>query len=106
MSEVARIANQLKRVAEGPAWHGASLREVLQDVTPLVAAAPSPTGGHSIWQLVLHVAAWQDGVRRRLAGDPANLSSEEEWPPVTDTSAAAWQQAVERLRTSQQALQA
>jgi uncharacterized damage-inducible protein DinB len=90
MSEIQRIEDQLKRAFEGMAWHGPSLRELLADVTAEQAAAHPLAKVHSIWEIVLHVAAWEDAVRRRLEGEPVKPSDEEDWPPVTDTSEAAW----------------
>ena len=55
MTEVERIADQLKRSMEGKAWHGPALLEVLEGVTAQQAAAPVSTA-HTIWEIVLHVA--------------------------------------------------
>jgi uncharacterized damage-inducible protein DinB len=105
MEEIKRIDEQLRRAFEGPAWHGPSLHELLADVTAEQAAARPLTGTHSIWELVLHVAAAKDLVRRRLAGERAELSSEEDWPAVTTTSEAAWQESLASLRRAQTELQ-
>jgi uncharacterized damage-inducible protein DinB len=103
-SEVHRIEDQLSRAFEGGAWHGPSLLEVLRNVTAGKAAAKPIPGAHSIWEIVLHVAAWEDVVRRRLSGEPVDLSDEEDWPPVGDTGDAAWSASLERLRTGHHAL--
>jgi uncharacterized damage-inducible protein DinB len=90
MSEVERIVDQLRRAFEGPAWHGDSIKELLADVTAEKAAAKPFAGAHSIWELVLHIAAWEEGIRLRLEGERAELSEKEQWPPITDTSESAW----------------
>ena len=95
MSEVKRIHDQLRRSFEGPAWHGPSIKELVADVTARKAASKPLAGAHSIWEIVLHIAAWEEGARRRLTGDRAELSTEEDWPPVNDTSEAAWREALE-----------
>jgi uncharacterized damage-inducible protein DinB len=97
MSEIARIEDQLKRAFEGEAWHGPSIRELLTNVTAEMAATKPLTGAHSIWEIVHHVTAWQEGVRRRLEGHVVELSPEEDWPPVGDTSLAAWGHSLEAL---------
>jgi uncharacterized damage-inducible protein DinB len=97
MKEIERIKDQLKRAFEGEAWHGPSIRELLADVTAEKAAAKPLAGAHSIWEVVLHIAAWEGAVRRRLAGETIELSTEEDWPPVTDTSEAAWRGALATL---------
>jgi uncharacterized damage-inducible protein DinB len=98
MEEVNRIDDQLKRAFEGHAWHGPSMLEVLADVTAERAAAKPLSGAHSTWEIVLHVTAWHVGVRRRLEGERVELSPEEDWPPVTDTSDTAWRQALAALQ--------
>jgi len=50
MTEIERILDQLKRAYEGNAWHGPSVREALNGVTPEQAAAHPLSGAHSIWE--------------------------------------------------------
>jgi len=98
MSETARIADELRRAFEGGAWHGDSLFKILKGVTPAQAAARPIRNAHSIWELVLHIAAWEGVARRRMAGAAAKLSTAKNFPPVADTSATAWQEALQHLR--------
>jgi len=97
-SEVERIRGELQRAFEGEAWHGPAVLELLRDVNAQQAAARPIAGAHSIWELVLHIAAWENAGRRRLNGDRAELPDEENFPPVKDTSEAAWQRAIEELK--------
>ena len=94
MDELKRIDDQLRRGFEGHAWHGPSLRELLADVTAEQATARPVPGAHSIWEITLHIAAWHEGVRRRVEGERVELSPEEDWPPVASTSEVAWQDAL------------
>ena len=98
MSESARIADQLRRAFDGEAWHGDSVLEILKNVTPEQAARHSLKGAHSIWELVLHIAAWDDAVLRRMSGAAVALSHAENFPPVADHGQAAWDTAVAKLR--------
>jgi uncharacterized damage-inducible protein DinB len=98
MSECARLADQLRRAFDGEAWHGDSVLELLADVDARTAAAHPIRNAHSIWELVLHIAAWDDAVRRRVSGKAVSLSAQQNFPPVTDTSEAAWRNAVEYLK--------
>jgi uncharacterized damage-inducible protein DinB len=97
MSEVERIRNQFERAFNGDAWHGPSVLTILDGVTAAQAAAHPIPGAHSIWELTLHIAAWDDACRRRLEGDPAQLSDDEDWRPITDTSEPAWERTKEEL---------
>ena len=90
MKEIERIETQLKLAFEGGAWHGPGVLETLDGVSARQAAARPIPGVHSIWELVLHIAAWERACCRRLTGDRAELSAKEDWPPVNDTSEAAW----------------
>ena len=98
MSETTRIADQLRRAFGGEAWHGDSVLEILDSVTAAQAAARPIKQAHSIWELVLHIAAWDGAVRRRLGGEALALSDEQNFPPVTDTSESAWRSTLARVR--------
>ena len=97
-SEAARIADQLRRAFNADAWHGDSVFEILEGVTATQAAARPIAGAHSIWELVLHIAAWDSVVLRRLGGVAVTLSDAENFPLVTDTSEAAWDAALAQMR--------
>ncbi len=103
-SEVHRIEEQLKRAFEGSAWHGPAVREVLQGVTAAKAEAKPLPGVHSIWEIVLHIAAWEDVVRRRVNGEPVDLTPAEDWPAVRETGDAAWTDALAALKSRHLAL--
>ena len=97
MEEVQRIEDQLKRAFEGNAWHGPSVRELLADMSAERAIAKPLANAHSIWEIVLHIAAWERVVRRRLAGEDITPSPEEDWPPVQEASEMAWKTALDSL---------
>jgi len=104
MSEVERIADQFRRAFDGQAWHGPSVLSILEGISAEQAAAHPLPGAHSIWELTLHIAAWESACERRLRGDPAQLSDEEDWPKVEDTSEESWSNAKNILMTNHQAL--
>ena len=102
MKETERIREQLKRAFEGGAWHGPGVLEILENVSAAQAASHPIAGAHSIWELVLHIKAWEDACRRRLSGDRAELTDEEDWPAVAETSDAAWGKTLTALREGHQ----
>ena len=102
MSDVERIVEQLKKAHEGEAWHGPSVREVLEGVGASAAAARPLRGAHSIWEIVHHVRVTSDGVRAHLTGGSA--PEEPEWTTITDTGDAAWRAALARLEAGQREL--
>jgi uncharacterized damage-inducible protein DinB len=107
MSEIRRIEDQLQRTFEGNAWHGPAVRELVADVTAAQAAGRPLPKAHSIWEIVLHMATWERVVYRRLQGETVvNLPEEQDWPPVPDTSEAAWHHAVRDLEQANHDLRA
>ena len=97
MSQTARLADQIRRAFYGEAWVGDALMEILSGVNAEVAAAHPLKNIHSIWELVLHIAAWDGAVRRRTAGQAVNLTDKQNFPPINDKSEAAWRAALELL---------
>ena len=94
MSETARLADQIRRAFDGDAWHGDPVLELLADVNAKTAAAHPIKNAHSIWELVLHIAAWDGAVLRRTAGTAVELKDKQNFPPVSETGEAAWREAV------------
>jgi uncharacterized damage-inducible protein DinB len=104
-TETHRINSQLKRAQEGQAWHGPSLRELLDGVTAEQASAKPIPNAHSVWELVNHIITWEQITRRRLEGyEEAAIPDEINFPPVTDASEAAWQATLQLLETSNHSL--
>jgi uncharacterized damage-inducible protein DinB len=104
MQEVASFVDQLKRGYEGDAWHGPALKELLTDVSAAEATARPIPGAHSVWEIVLHIAAWSNLFGRRLEGHPMDVPAEGDWPPVEETGEDAWAQALAKLDQAQQGL--
>ncbi len=104
MSETARIADQLRRAFDGDAWHGDSVFEILEGVTAAQAAARPIPGAHTIWELVLHIAAWDGAVLRRLGGVAVDLSGAKNFPPIGDASEEAWRKALAEVRRGHEEL--
>jgi len=103
-SEAERIAVQLRRAFEGNAWHGPALLELLADVNAVTAAAKPLANVHSIWELVLHIEAWDGAGMRRLAGQkyqPTGLANFRMPPKPTE---AAWRKAVAAAKRTHDAL--
>src|SRR5437867_12394646 len=104
MSQVANLLDELKRIHNGGAWHGPALREALAGVTAEQATARPLTDAHSIWELVLHLAAWENVIGRRLEGQPADQPEEGDFPAVAGATQEAWAQALARLESSHERL--
>ena len=106
MNQIEFIADQLQRAYAGKAWHGPSLKELLTGVTTEQALARPIAGGHGIWELTMHIGVWMSAARRRLAGDPAKLTPQEDWPLVDGGSPDAWRQTLDALENEHNQLRA
>jgi hypothetical protein len=98
-SECIRIADQVRRAFAGDAWHGPPLSEILKGVDFEQAFAKPLPPAHSIWELVLHIDVYLDVALAAVRGIsmPQLYGTEGDWPAVTDRTAEAWGQAVDRL---------
>src|ERR1700736_6205287 len=103
-TESSRIADQLRRAFDGTAWHGPSLMELLKDVDAATAAARPLPRVHSIWELVLHVAAWAAAGFRRLGGETVQLTGTANFPVVPRPAEAAWRKAVIQVKRTHDVL--
>lgn len=101
MSEKRRILDLLDRAYREQAWHGPSLLQTLEGLSPALAAKRPLEGVHSIWELVEHVASWNEIVAQRLAGSVPTVTEEWNFPPVVKTTPVAWKATLRRLARSQ-----
>jgi uncharacterized damage-inducible protein DinB len=104
-SESALLADQLRRAFEGSAWHGPAMLELLQDVNAVTAAAKPVPNAHSIWELLLHVAVWDNAAFRRLAGEKFQPEGTANFPLVPkQATEATWRKAVTQAKRTHDVL--
>lgn len=106
MDEIARLDDQLRRAFEREAWSGPSLLETLDGLGAAPAAKRPLEGSHTIHEIVLHLTAWHDIVRRRIGGERVDVTPATDWPQVTAIGDAAWAAALGGLRSGHAALRA
>ncbi|PYX97903.1 MAG: hypothetical protein DMG64_17540 [Acidobacteria bacterium] len=110
MSESKRIAQLYRSVYEGDsngeAWHGPALKPLLKDVAAEQASRTPAVGRHSILQLVLHIAYWEEIELRRFQGEVVNapLNTPDDWPSNRKVGEKEWQSILSRLEASHAAL--
>ena len=98
MSERTQLLDLLDRAYTEKAWHGPSVMESLAGISASVAAKHPMRGVRSIWELVEHIASWDEIVATRLEGAPPQaIPMEYNFPPVTKTTPAAWKATLRRL---------
>jgi uncharacterized damage-inducible protein DinB len=98
-SEGELIADQLRRAFDGSAWHGPSVLKLLADVDAQTAAARPIEDVHSIWELLLHVAVWDDAALVRLKGKKHQPTGTDNFPLVPKkVTESAWRRCVAEAR--------
>jgi len=99
MSEISRLTELLQSTFEGPAWHGAPVLGVLQGVHADTASVQPIEDAHSIWEIVLHMTAWVNGVTDRLNGKEICIEGAKDWPKPGSTE-AEWHLTVDLLKAA------
>jgi uncharacterized damage-inducible protein DinB len=99
MIEVGRIADQLRRSLHGDAWHGSSVSDLLANVKASTASAKPLPGAHSIWEIVLHIIAWEQIVLDGLVNSERNAVRPIDWPAPPTTDESEWHEALAELNS-------
>ena len=99
------LLDQMRRTHAGDPWYGAPRMQFLRGL-PAAHASLRPAGSnHSVWELVLHMSAWTEEVRRRLAGHSPGEPLDGDWPSVPKTATeSAWASALLQLERAHGAL--
>jgi uncharacterized damage-inducible protein DinB len=104
MSESTVIIEELKNIHNGDAWHGASLMESLNGITPEQAAAQPLENAHSIWEIASHIAGWENVFRRRLESQDIAEPDAGDFPQTQEVSQQAWAQILADLESEHEKL--
>lgn len=92
----ALVSRQMEFVYHGNHWH-ASLNDLLNAISPRIAEWRPAQGGHTIFEIVHHLAYSAEEVAFRLRGRPSRWEEAESWvatpSPLSD---AEWSAAVKR----------
>lgn len=103
-TEASRWADQVERSYRGGAWHGPSVSEAIEGVDAVAAHRRGPGGGHSIAEIVHHVAYWIEAAHRRIGGDQRADEAEADWRLTAGDPAASWHAALEQLEAAHRGL--
>jgi uncharacterized damage-inducible protein DinB len=105
-SEVSRISHLLQQTYAGDAWHGSSVKQVLQGINAQQAAMRVLPDTHTIWELISHITVWRTFAFQKMAGDKTFdiLTSEQDWPLITDGTESKWLEDLQALDHSQSRL--
>jgi len=86
----------------GEAWHGPALFPLVKDLPADQAAKKLGGTTHSMWELVTHIANWNEIQVRRLNGERLEglINTEKDWPKTITGREEDWAREIERLRKS------
>jgi hypothetical protein len=94
--ELSQIYKLVRRTFEKEPWHGPSVKEVLEGITPEQSFKRLPES-HSIIELVAHMASWRIFVVKKLKGDlDYRITDDLNFPAVSD-----WTKVLSDLHESQ-----
>ena len=96
----------MRRAHLTDAWHGLSLSEILKGITVHQAVAKPLKNCHSIWELVLHIEAWNRLIEVRIKKKRLEkMTVRLDWPSVPkNKTATAWKNAVKKMNSSVKSL--
>ena len=98
MESLAFLADKVKRVHQGGAWHGPSVKEALDGVTATMASSRVLPSAHTIHALTHHISAWAGEVLQRLQGRAPQMPDEGDFPARVDSlDELAWTRTVAHL---------
>ena len=103
-TEISRIRDQLRRAILGGAWHGPSVAEAMSELSAKQAWEHLTPGTHSPAELVLHIAAWLDIVRRRFTGEVVTPTTADDWPKPPVAGVEEWRGCRDRVMRAHAAL--
>jgi uncharacterized damage-inducible protein DinB len=106
MSEVRQILDQFRKAWGGDPFHGPPIRDILAGVSAQAAFSRPVAGAHSIAEIALHIATWEEVVRRRLGGEVIDtLPDDQDWLAPGDGSEARWDAIRRRVAEAHAALE-
>jgi len=94
------LATLLRKGYSSDPWHGPATADLLRDVSFDAAATRPVSDGHSIWEIVLHMTAWQREVLRRLGGAEPQPPEDGDWPAPAPPDQGSWDRARAELGAS------
>ena len=100
MTETERMLAQYDQVMHGIAWHGDPIWQILEGISAQHAVHRPLADVHSIWELLLHVQAWDRAGLIRLNGKACQMKGVKNFPPVIAPGDGAWRETVAQVKAT------
>ena len=105
MNELQQILEQYNQTMNGEAWYGDPVWKILDGIEAECAAAQTVASSHTIWQLVMHMAFWEDIATRRFSG-PVTPDEAGNFPNTPAPEEQDWRRTLDRFRASNEEFRA
>ena len=103
-SDFDALRDDLRQVYDGNPWHNGPINTLLKGIDAETAARRSIPNGHTIWELVLHMAGWTREVASRVRGADAKDVAVD-WPAQPEKATdKEWRAAQDDLRAAHEEL--
>jgi hypothetical protein len=99
VNEIQLLLDQYDRTMDGQAWYGDPVWKILDGIDAACAEAAQLPDSHTIWQLVKHMAFWEDVATRRFAG-PVEPDLAANFPSTPKLGEPRWRETLEQFRSS------
>lgn len=104
MAEKENLIDEFKQIHGEDAWHGPGLNRILVGITPEMASARPAGFGHTIFELIRHIQAWENVSLRRLQGEHVTEPEEGDFPEPQAVNQKRWQEAISSFDESHERL--
>ena len=78
-------------------WHGASLKEILENVLPEKVIIKPDSNTHSIIEITLHINSWTEEVLSRFNGNVPYTPVSGDWPVIENDTPQYWQDVKQKV---------
>ena len=104
MSEIERIADQIHNTYQHGFWGGGSIRELFRSFNDVEASSNPIHGGHSIWEIALHLSVWHKIFENRVLDIQTVYHYNNDWPDPSPVSEENWLNVLDDLDKSNETL--
>lgn len=97
-AEIEVLVGQLNEIYEEGAWHGKSIKTLLDETDPSIVFE-KPAGQHSILELVWHMMNWKEFALNRLLKTGKDLKhfEESDWRELDHSDKSLWEEGMKRF---------
>ncbi|MCX6175183.1 MAG: DinB family protein [Ignavibacteriales bacterium] len=97
MNRSEKLSVELHNSVFGDPWHGACLKDVLENISFKQANKRSIPSAHNIIELTSHLNSWTEEILKRFNGGQPSLPTMGDWPTPKYKTEEYWQAVKQKL---------